>query len=93
MAVQATRLRLRPILMTAFAFIFGVLPLMIATDPGEEMRQSLGTARVLRDARSYQLRVVSDACLLRAAALQMETESGGDHSGLPGAELTEGASG
>ena len=37
-------LRLRPILMTAFAFIFGVVPLMIATGPGAEMRQSLGTA-------------------------------------------------
>ncbi len=43
-AVTATRLRLRPILMTAFAFIFGVVPLMIATGPGAEMRQSLGTA-------------------------------------------------
>lgn len=43
-AVEATRLRLRPILMTAFAFIFGVVPLMIATGPGAEMRQSLGTA-------------------------------------------------
>ncbi|TIU24115.1 MAG: hypothetical protein E5W49_01635, partial [Mesorhizobium sp.] len=35
---------LRPILMTAFAFILGVVPLMIATGPGAEMRQSLGTA-------------------------------------------------
>ena len=43
-AVEACRLRLRPILMTAFAFILGVLPLMIATGPGAEMRQSLGTA-------------------------------------------------
>ena len=43
-AVEATRLRLRPILMTAFAFIFGVVPLVIATGPGAEMRQSLGTA-------------------------------------------------
>ena len=42
--VQACRLRLRPILMTAFAFIFGVVPLMIATGPGAEMRQALGTA-------------------------------------------------
>jgi len=41
---QASHLRLRPILMTAFAFIFGVLPLMIAEGPGAEMRQSLGTA-------------------------------------------------
>ncbi|GLS31795.1 hydrophobic/amphiphilic exporter-1, HAE1 family [Mesorhizobium albiziae] len=42
-AVEACRLRLRPILMTAFAFILGVVPLMIATGPGAEMRQSLGT--------------------------------------------------
>ncbi|MER8782003.1 multidrug efflux RND transporter permease subunit [Mesorhizobium sp. M1006] len=43
-AVEACRLRLRPILMTAFSFILGVVPLMIATGPGAEMRQSLGTA-------------------------------------------------
>jgi len=43
-AVEASQLRLRPILMTAFAFIFGVLPLAVATGPGAEMRQSLGTA-------------------------------------------------
>lgn len=45
-AVRAARTRLRPILMTSFAFIFGVLPLMLATGPGAEMRQSLGTAVV-----------------------------------------------
>jgi HAE1 family hydrophobic/amphiphilic exporter-1 len=43
-AVEAARLRLRPILMTAFAFILGVVPLAIATGPGAEMRQALGTA-------------------------------------------------
>jgi len=43
-AVQAARTRLRPILMTSFAFIFGVIPLAIATGAGSEMRQSLGTA-------------------------------------------------
>ena len=42
--VEAGRLRLRPILMTAFAFILGVVPLVIATGPGAEMRQALGTA-------------------------------------------------
>jgi hydrophobic/amphiphilic exporter-1 (mainly G- bacteria), HAE1 family len=42
--IEACRLRLRPILMTAFAFILGVLPLTIATGPGAEMRQALGTA-------------------------------------------------
>jgi hydrophobe/amphiphile efflux-1 (HAE1) family protein len=45
-AVEAARSRLRPILMTSFAFIFGVLPLAIASGPGAEMRQSLGTAVV-----------------------------------------------
>jgi len=40
---EAARVRLRPILMTAFAFILGVLPLVIATGAGAEMRQSLGT--------------------------------------------------
>ena len=41
---EAARLRLRPILMTSFAFIFGVVPLVIATGAGAEMRRSLGTA-------------------------------------------------
>ncbi|MHA3771010.1 efflux RND transporter permease subunit [Verrucomicrobiota bacterium sgz303538] len=43
-AVEAARLRLRPILMTSFAFILGVLPLVIAKGAGAEMRQALGTA-------------------------------------------------
>jgi hydrophobe/amphiphile efflux-1 (HAE1) family protein len=42
-ALEAARLRLRPILMTSFAFIFGVLPLITATGAGAEMRQALGT--------------------------------------------------
>jgi multidrug efflux pump subunit AcrB len=42
--VQACRLRLRPILMTSFAFILGVLPLVRATGAGSEMRRSLGVA-------------------------------------------------
>lgn len=43
-AVEACRLRLRAILMTAFSFILGVLPLLIATGAGAEMRRALGTA-------------------------------------------------
>ncbi|MGH6941825.1 efflux RND transporter permease subunit [Hypericibacter sp.] len=43
-AVSAARTRLRPILMTSFSFIFGVVPLVVATGAGAEMRQSLGTA-------------------------------------------------
>jgi multidrug efflux pump len=42
--MEASRLRLRPILMTSFAFIFGVIPLMIASGAGAEMRRSLGIA-------------------------------------------------
>jgi HAE1 family hydrophobic/amphiphilic exporter-1 len=42
--MEAGRLRLRPILMTAFAFILGVTPLMIATGAGAASRQSIGTA-------------------------------------------------
>ncbi|KVO63314.1 RND transporter [Burkholderia ubonensis] len=43
---EAARLRLRPILMTAFAFIFGALPLMVATGAGAASRQSIGTTVV-----------------------------------------------
>ena len=42
--LAACRLRLRPILMTSFAFIFGVVPLVLAEGAGFEMRRSLGTA-------------------------------------------------
>jgi multidrug efflux pump len=43
-AIEAAKLRLRPILMTSFAFILGVLPLVISSGAGYEMRQALGTA-------------------------------------------------
>ena len=43
-AIEASRLRLRPILMTSFAFILGVVPLIAASGAGAEMRQALGTA-------------------------------------------------
>ncbi len=42
--LEACRLRLRPILMTSFAFILGVVPLVIARGAGGEMRQALGLA-------------------------------------------------
>ncbi len=42
-AIEAARLRLRPILMTSFTFIFGVLPLVSAEGAGAEMRQAMGT--------------------------------------------------
>ncbi|MFA6810208.1 MAG: multidrug efflux RND transporter permease subunit [Desulfoplanes sp.] len=43
-ALEASKLRFRPILMTAFAFILGVFPLVIATGAGAASRQALGTA-------------------------------------------------
>src|SRR5207244_3699000 len=43
-AVEACRLRLRPILMTSFAFILGVVPLVVASGAGAEMRTNLGVA-------------------------------------------------
>src|SRR5262249_1502113 len=39
---EASRLRLRPILMTSFAFVFGVIPLVVAHGAGAEMRRALG---------------------------------------------------
>jgi multidrug efflux pump len=43
-AVEAAKVRLRPIIMTSFAFILGVFPLVIAEGAGAEMRRTLGTA-------------------------------------------------
>ncbi|TGE00234.1 efflux RND transporter permease subunit [Methylobacterium nonmethylotrophicum] len=43
-AIEASRLRLRPILMTSMAFIMGVLPLVTATGAGSEMRRAMGVA-------------------------------------------------
>ena len=45
-AVEAARIRLRPILMTSLAFILGVMPLVVATGAGQEARHSVGTAVV-----------------------------------------------
>src|SRR5207249_2054962 len=42
--LEASRLRLRPILMTSFAFILGVVPLVLAHGAGAEMRRALGQA-------------------------------------------------
>jgi multidrug efflux pump len=43
-AIEASRLRLRPILMTSIAFIMGVVPLVMSTGAGAEMRQAMGIA-------------------------------------------------
>ena len=62
--VEACRLRLRPILMTSFAFILGVVPLVLAKGAGAEMRTALGRRRVQRHARRDGLRHLLHAGVL-----------------------------
>ena len=64
-AMHAARLRLRPILMTSFAFILGVVPLVIAEGAGAEARRALGHRRVRRHDRRDVLRPALHAGVLR----------------------------
>ena len=70
-AVEAARTRFRPILMTSFAFILGVVPLVTATGAGANSRISLGLARVQRhDRLDLPRRAVRAVVLHGAAALR-----------------------
>ena len=64
-AVEACRLRLRPILMTSIAFIAGVFPLVKSHGAGAEMRQAMGDRRFQRHDRRDPVRLVPDAGVLR----------------------------
>ena len=86
-AVEAARIRLRPILMTSFAFILGVLPLVTAQGAGEAGRHSVGTAVFRRHDRldlpqphvhSGALRRGAHACAGRTARRR---SAGGDGVG------------
>jgi len=79
---EASKLRLRPIVMTSFAFIFGVLPLIVASGAGAEMRRSLGIAVFsgmlgvtlfgifLTPVFFYVLQGISETTLFRSARLR-----------------------
>ena len=64
-ALEAARLRFRPILMTAFAFILGVVPLLTATGAGAESRKVMGDDGVLRHADRHLPRGAADPRALR----------------------------
>ena len=66
-AVEAARLRLRPIVMTSFAFILGVVPLAIATGASSNSRHSIGTGRHRRHAGRYRHRDLLHPDVLLAA--------------------------
>ena len=63
-AIAACRLRLRPIVMTSFAFILGVSPLMIAVGAGSRDAAGVGNGRLCRHARSDAVRDLPHAGLL-----------------------------
>ena len=80
-ALESARLRFRPILMTAFAFILGVVPLMIASGAGAGAQNVMGTGGVLGHARRDVLRRVPDPRQLRVRPGSREEEAGEPRAG------------
>jgi multidrug efflux pump len=91
-AIEAARLRLRPILMTSFAFIMGVVPLVISEGAGAEMRHAMGLAvfsgmigvtffgLFLTPVFYVVLRKLAGGKLTSATAPALEDSKGGGHA-------------
>ena len=79
--IEAARLRLRPILMTSFAFILGVLPLVFATGAGANARRALGTGVV-----GGMLSAAILGVLLAPIFLRGHPAHGGRQAGIPAEE-------
>ena len=85
-AIEAARIRLRPILMTSFAFILGVLPLVLATGAGKNGRQSVGTTVFGGMLAATTLNLLFIPVLYVTLKTLQEGRGGGDKT-----ELEEGA--
>ena len=92
-AIEAARLRLRPILMTSLAFILGAVPLAIATGSGAASRKVMGTAVVFGMLLATVLGVflipASYAAVMRWSGARPGPAEGGDQSSKPGHGATD----
>jgi hydrophobe/amphiphile efflux-1 (HAE1) family protein len=84
-AIQAATTRLRPILMTSLAFLFGVLPLVTASGAGAEMRQLLGTAVFagMFGVTLFGLLFTPVFYILVRTLFQSRKKAASDHHGVP----------
>ncbi|MGY4830844.1 efflux RND transporter permease subunit [Sphaerotilaceae bacterium SBD11-9] len=91
-AIEGARLRLRPILMTSLAFVMGVLPLVLATGAGAEMRRAMGvavfTGMIGVTAFGIFLTPVFYVLLRRLAGNRALKHHGEVHAALPAATAT-----